>query len=104
MDSILTGGKCDPYYIFFLDQGKGFKKMSGGTHLANKNSLKGEWKFNIFKHNIVDSKKMRIELWDRDSKWNPLDKDDYIGCFEYDCAKFLSNGGFTNAKLTGDKA
>jgi len=99
MDGILSGGSCDPYYIFFLDQGKGFKKMSGGAHLAIKNSRKGKWRFNIFKHNIADSKKMRIELWDRDSG-----KDEFIGHYECDSAKFLANGGFTNANLEGQNA
>jgi len=34
MGSSLEGGSCDPYYVFLLDQGKGFKKFSGGPHLA----------------------------------------------------------------------
>lgn len=100
MDSFLEGGSCDPYYVFSLDQGKGFKKVSGGPHLAIKNQRKGAWSFVIAEKEIANSKKMKIELWDVDSS----NKDDFIGDFECSSAAFLSTGGFKNAKLQGKEA
>merc|ERR1712110_102005 len=100
MDNFLEGSSCDPYYIFSLDQGSGYKKISGGPHLAIKNQRKGAWSFVIAEKEIAGSKKMKIELWDVDSG----SKDDFIGDFECSSGAFLSTGGFKNAKLLGKAA
>merc|ERR1711997_920118 len=60
MDSFLEGGSCDPYYVFLLDQGKGFKKVSGGPHLAIKNQRKGAWSFVIAEKEIANSTKTTL--------------------------------------------
>merc|ERR1711997_111212 len=102
MDSFVEGGSCDPYYNFFLDQGQGFKKVSGGPHLALKNQRKGAWSFNILKTELLKSLKMKIEFWDVDS----TNKDDFIGDFVCDAKAFLASGGtgFKDAKLQGKAA
>lgn len=102
MDSFLEGGSCDPYYNFFLDQGQGFKKVSGGPHLALKNQRKGAWSFNILEAELLKSLKMKVEFWDVDS----TNQDDFIGDFVCDAKAFLATGGagFKDAKLQGKSA
>jgi len=100
MDNMFEGSSCDPYYMFYLEQGNGWKKMSGGPHLAIKNQRKGAWSFVIGMKEIVNSKKIKVELWDSDS----LGDDDFIGGFECNSGAFLTTGGYNNAKLEGKVA
>jgi len=93
---------CDPYYNFYLDQGNGWVKKSGGPRLAIKNQRKGAWSFNILQSEILASRQMKVEMWDFDT----IGKDDFIGEVVFNCSQFSfkKNGGITDAKLVGPKA
>lgn len=70
-DSILAGGKCDPYFILFLDD----KKLYGDRNLALKNTLQAKWLFELKSRELLESKIIRIEWYDKDSIGN----DHHIG-------------------------
>lgn len=70
-DSYLAGGKCDPYFILFLDD----KKIYGDRTLALKNTLQAKWLFELKSIDLLNSKIIRIEWYDKDAIGN----DSHIG-------------------------
>merc|ERR1711976_723894 len=90
---IVSGGKADPYYKFFLDSDEIF----GDQKDARNNKLEAKWAFILENKRLCTSQMIRIEIWD----WDRVGKDELIGHFEMNTADFVKNQGIGEALLMG---